>query len=140
MQEIALDISTAHSAGVALTADQVGFLVETAGRAPSVHSTQPWQFRVQDSGLDLYADQGRRLRAIDPAGREMLISCGAAVFGLWLGLRHLRYRAAVELLPDPRHPSLLARALVHAATSWVFAALNSQPWDRRRCVRWSGPG
>jgi hypothetical protein len=109
MPEIPLDISKAHAVGATLTPDQVAFLVETAGRAPSVHNTQPWQFRVRRNGLDLYADQGRRLRAIDPAGREMLISCGAAVFGLRLGLRHLGYRAAVELLPDPDHPSLLAR-------------------------------
>src|ERR1700722_18972293 len=109
MPEIPLDISKAHAAGATLTSDQVAFLVETAGRAPSVHNTQPWQFRVQRNGLDLYADRARRLRAIDPAGREMLISCGAAVFGLRLGVRHLGYRAAVELLPDPDQPSLLAR-------------------------------
>ena len=109
MPEIPPDISKARAAGATLTPDQVAFLVETAGRAPSVHNTQPWQFRVQRSGLDLYADRARRLRAIDPAGREMLISCGAALFGLRLGLRHLGYRAAVELLPDPGHPGLLAR-------------------------------
>ena len=39
----------------------------------------------------------------------MLISCGAALFGLRLGIRHLGYRAAVEMLPDPGRPSLLAR-------------------------------
>jgi hypothetical protein len=105
MPEIPLDLSKAHAADATFTPDQVAFLVETASRAPSVHNTQPWQFRVQRSGLDLYADQARRLRAIDPAGREMLISCGAAVFGL----RHLGDRAAVELLPDPDHPGLLAR-------------------------------
>jgi nitroreductase len=109
MPEIPLDISKAQAAGVILTPSQVAFLVETAGRAPSVHNTQPWQFRVRRGGLDLYADPARQLRAIDPAGREMLISCGGAVFGLRLGLRHLGYRAAVELLPDPRHPDLLAR-------------------------------
>ena len=109
MPEIPLDLSQAHAASVALTPDQVAFLVETAGRAPSVHNTQPWQFRIRENGLDLYADRTRRLRAIDPAGREMLISCGAAVFGLRLGLRHLGYRAAVELLPDPGRPGLLAR-------------------------------
>jgi nitroreductase len=109
MPQIPPDISKAHAGDVVLTPGQAAFLVETAGRAPSVHNTQPWQFRVQRNGLDLYADRARRLRAIDPAGREMLISCGAAVFGLRLGLRHLGYRAAVELLPDPDHPSLLAR-------------------------------
>jgi hypothetical protein len=109
MPQIPPDISKAQAGDVVLTPGQAAFLVETAGRAPSVHNTQPWQFRVQRNGLDLYADRARRLRAIDPAGREMLISCGAAVFGLRLGLRHLGYRAAVELLPDPDHPSLLAR-------------------------------
>jgi len=94
---------------VALTPDQVAFLVGTAGRAPSVHDTQPWQFRVHEKGVDLYADRGRRLRAIDPQGREMLISCGAALFGLRLGLRHLRRHAVVELLPEPGRPRLLAR-------------------------------
>src|ERR1700722_15747450 len=74
MQEIPLDISEAHAVGMApapgqvtLTPGQVAFLVETAGRAPSVHNTQPWQFRVRHNGLDLYADRDRRLRAIDPA-------------------------------------------------------------------------
>ena len=109
MPEIPLHVSKPDAAGAALTRDQVAFLVETAGRAPSVHNTQPWEFRVRKKGLDVYADRGRRLRAIDPAGREMLISCGAAVFGLRLGLRHLGYRAAVELLPDADRPSLLAR-------------------------------
>ncbi len=109
MPDIPLDVSTPRAGSVTLTPDQVAFLVETAGRAPSVHNTQPWRFRVRADGLDLYADQARRLRAIDPAGREMLISCGAAVFGLRLAIRQLGYRAAVELLPEPDHPGLLAR-------------------------------
>ena len=109
MPDIPLTLSRASAGGAALTPDQVAFLVATAGRAPSVHNTQPWQFRVHENGLDLLADPGRRLRAIDPDGREMLISCGAALFGLRLGLRHLGYRATVEVLPDPGDPSLLAR-------------------------------
>jgi nitroreductase len=109
MPDIPLIISKPPTSDAALTPDQVAFLLATAGRAPSVHNTQPWRFRVHRSGLDLHADQGRRLRAIDPAGREMLISCGAAVYGLRLGMRQLGYQATVELLPDPGHPSLLAR-------------------------------
>jgi nitroreductase len=109
MPDIPLSISKPPTSDAALTPDQVAFLLATAGRAPSVHNTQPWRFRVHRSGLDLHADQGRRLRAIDPEGREMLISCGAAVYGLRLGMRQLGYQATVELLPDPGHPSLLAR-------------------------------
>ncbi len=109
MPHTPLTFGQAPAAGPALSPGQVAFLVATAGRAPSVHNTQPWQFRVREDGLDLFADRGRWLRAIDPDSREMLVSCGAALFGLRLGLRHLGYRAAVELLPDPGHPSLLAR-------------------------------
>src|SRR6202161_4526556 len=109
MPDIPLTLGQGSAADAALTPDQVAFLVATAGRAPSVHNTQPWQFRVVQNGLDLLADPGRRLRAIDADGREMLISCGAALFGLRLGLRNLGYQATVELLPDPGHPRLPAR-------------------------------
>ena len=46
---------------------------------------------------------------MDPLGREMLISCGAAVFGLRLAVRSLGYLPLVELLPDPDRLRLLAR-------------------------------
>jgi nitroreductase len=85
---------------VPIPVDQADYLVATAARAPSVHNTQPWRFRVGHDAVELYADQRRKLRA-DPVGREMIISCGAAVFGLRLAVRSLGYRPLVELLPDP---------------------------------------
>jgi nitroreductase len=91
-----------------IPADQAGYLIATAARAPSVHNTQPWLFRRQGAAMELFADPHRKLR-IDPDGREMLISCGAALFGLRLGVRSLGYLPAVELLPDRRRPRLLAR-------------------------------
>ncbi len=83
---------------VPLPADQVDYLLATAARAPSVHNTQPWRFRVGQYEIELFADQRRKLR-VDPAGREMLISCGAALFGLRLAVRSLGYLPVVELLP-----------------------------------------
>jgi hypothetical protein len=91
-----------------IPADQAGYLIATAARAPSVHNTQPWLFRRQGAAMELFADPHRKLR-IDPDGREMHISCGAALFGLRLGVRSLGYLPAVELLPDRRRPRLLAR-------------------------------
>ncbi len=129
MPDIPLIITKPPTGDVALTPDQVASLVATAGRAPSVHNTQPWRFRVHKTGLDLYADRGRRLRAIDPEGREMLISCGAAVFGLRLGIRHLGYRATVELLPDPSRPSLLARVRLGRQ-----APLSHEEWEMLAAV------
>jgi len=83
--------------------------IATAARAPSVHNTQPWHFRVGGDAIDLLADTGRMLHRIDPDGREMVISCGAALFGLRLGLRRLGYLSSTELLPDPAQRWLLAR-------------------------------
>ena len=78
---------------------QVAHLVATAARAPSVHNTQPWRFLAREDAIELHADPGRRLH-VDRGGREMLISCGGALFGLRLGIRELGYLPVVELLPD----------------------------------------
>ena len=129
MPDIPLSINKTPTGDATLTPDQVAFLIATAGRAPSVHNTQPWRFRVRETGLDVYADRGRRLRAIDPDGREMLISCGAAVFGLRLGIRQLGYLATAELLPDPGHPSLLARVRLGRP-----APLTAEEWDMLAAV------
>jgi nitroreductase len=94
--------------GVPIPAGQVGYLIATAARAPSVHNTQPWRFRAGPYAIELYADQRRKLR-VDPVGREMLISCGAALFGLRLAVRSLGYVPVVELLPDRARLRLLAR-------------------------------
>jgi hypothetical protein len=92
----------------AILADRAEYLIATAARAPSVHNTQPWRFRVGPSAIELYCDPRRKLR-VDPAGREMLMSCGAALFGLRLAIRSLGYRPVVEILPDPNRLRLLAR-------------------------------
>ena len=87
-------------------ADKAGYLISAAARAPSVHNTQPWRFSLREDAIELRADRSRMLHG-DPAGREMIISCGAALFGLRLAVRSLGYLPAAELLPGP--PGLLAR-------------------------------
>jgi hypothetical protein len=80
-----------------------------ASRAPSVHNTQPWRFHTNAGSIEVLADRSRQLRQADRDGREMLISCGAALFGVRLGLRRLGYVTAVDLLPDPSRPELVGR-------------------------------
>jgi len=87
---------------------QVTRILATAARAPSVHNTQPWRFAVSSHAIDLYADPARKLR-VDRGGREMLISCGAALFGLRLAVRELGHLPVVSLFPEPARPGLLAR-------------------------------
>src|SRR5215469_2121985 len=103
----------AAPSAVPVPAEQADFLIATAARAPSVHNTQPWRFLVGKFAIELYADPRRKLRA-DPLGREMLISCGAALFGLRLAVRSLGYMPVVELLPDRAQLRLLARVRLGA--------------------------
>ncbi|HEY8480818.1 MAG TPA: hypothetical protein VIL71_13415 [Spirillospora sp.] len=82
--------------------------VEDAIWAPSVHNTQPWTFGLRGTRITLRADADRRLGVADPSGREMLISCGAALYTLRLSLRAMGHTPVVRLLPDPDRPNLLA--------------------------------
>jgi len=92
-----------------VSAADVRFAVEAARWAPSVHNTQPWRFGVSaGERITLAADPDRRLAEADPHGREMLISCGAALFTLRTAIRRLGRRPLVRLLPDPDRPNLLA--------------------------------
>jgi hypothetical protein len=84
-------------------------VVAAAVWAPSVHNTQPWWFAAGGQEISLYADPGRQLRVADPGGREMMISCGAALFTARLALRSLGYIPGTSVLPDPAQPLLVAR-------------------------------
>ncbi len=61
-------------------ADKLRFMLRYAVLAPSNHNTQPWLFRVRGSSVELYADRARALRVTDPDDRQLLISCGCALF------------------------------------------------------------
>jgi hypothetical protein len=91
-------------------------VVAEAVWAPSVNNTQPWRFGVYRHGIDVYADPGRQLAIADPQGREMLISCGAALFTARLAVRGFGYIPEAEVLPDPAEPMLIARV------SWAHQA------------------
>jgi len=84
------------------------YLIATAARAPSVHNSQPWRFQVGEDAIELLSDPDRPA-GTDASGREMLISCGAALFGLRLAMRSLGFQPVVEQLPDPAQPQLVAR-------------------------------
>jgi nitroreductase len=87
-------------------------VVELATRAPSVHNTQPWRFVAAGDRLDLHADRDRQLTALDPTGRLLVVSCGAALGFARIAVRALGLDCRVELLPDDLDLDHIARLTV----------------------------
>jgi nitroreductase len=85
--------------------------------APSVHNTQPWLFQVRPGGVDVYADRRRALPVIDPRGRELLISVGAATLNLRVAILAHGRIPVQQLWPDPRRPDLVARLTIGPYTT-----------------------
>ncbi|NUT47484.1 MAG: NAD(P)H nitroreductase [Saccharothrix sp.] len=118
--------------------------VALACRAPSVHNTQPWRWRVGDRSVHLYADPSRQLPATDPTGADLLLSCGAALHHLRVALGALGWRAVVHRLPNPAEPDHLAAVEFarHEPTESevaLAAAIPRRRTDRRRFSSWGVP-
>ena len=79
--------------------------VRSATAAPSLHNSQPWLFRLRDRTVEVYADRGRRLDVLDPYGRELFISVGAALFTLRLALHGAGYVPHTGVLPNRPNPT-----------------------------------
>ncbi|MGW4057003.1 Acg family FMN-binding oxidoreductase [Amycolatopsis sp. NPDC004747] len=98
-----------------LDPDQVKSVIGAAVLAPSTHNTQPWRFRCTHEGLELHADPERALPVADADRRELLLSCGAALFNLRTAIQALGAHPATTLLPRRDDPTLLATVRPFAA-------------------------
>ncbi|MCU7731118.1 nitroreductase [Actinoplanes sp. KI2] len=83
-----------------------------AGRAPSLHNSQPWHWYVQAGQLELRLEPSRVLRAADPDARLAILSCGAALHHARIHLAAAGWRIDVIRLPDPDDPGLLAEVVL----------------------------
>src|SRR6185503_12665698 len=90
------------------TPEKWKFFLSYAVLAPSSHNSQPWLFQVRHDTLELYADRRRACPVVDPHDRELILSCGCALFHLRCAMRHFGYPGVMELFPD-RDPDLVAR-------------------------------
>jgi nitroreductase len=99
---------------VASISETLHFAVRCAVMAPSSHNSQPWQFKILDDGLMLILDRRRALPVVDPYDREMIISCGAALFNIRVALAYAGKHARIDVHPDPVDEDLLVRITLEA--------------------------
>lgn len=121
-------------------------IVELACTAPSVHNSQPWLWRQGKHRIELHADQSRRRPLTDPRGRELVLSCGAALHHARVAAAALGVLAEVEYAPDLDRPGHLATLHLSPApdepSALAAAALDTlaqRCTDRRRFTAWPVP-
>jgi hypothetical protein len=91
---------------------ELDVVLRYAGLAPSVHNTQPWRLTADGDVVEIRADRTRQLTFLDPTGRQLLVSCGAAVEFARLAVRDAGRACTVDVLPEPRDADLIARLRV----------------------------
>lgn len=75
-----------------------------ASLAPSGHNSQPWRIRIQRPEVWVVeADADRRLPAVDPENRELLLSLGAFAENLSLAAGAMGWAADIEVIGRARH-------------------------------------
>jgi hypothetical protein len=83
-----------HEALLAAVADAV--------HAPSIFNTQPWQWALRPTSLELFADLSRRLAVVDPGGGLLRLSCGAALHHARVSLAAAGWAVEVDRRDDDR--------------------------------------
>jgi nitroreductase len=110
--------------------------VELASHAPSVHNSQPWHWTLGRQIVHLNADLRRWLPATDADGRDLVVSCGAALHHLRIALVAVGLGAVVHRLPHPGEPDRLATIELRTGTATdadlgLAAAVVRRRTDRR---------
>ncbi len=126
-------------------AETVRTVLTLAVRAPSIHNTQPWRWRVCPTSLELFSRPDMQLRSTDPDGRELILSCGVALHHCVVALASLGWQAKVNRFPDPKDRCHLATIGVQPlvpdqADVALAAAIPRRRTDRRAYSCWPVPG
>ena len=115
-----------------------------AVRAPSVHNSQPWQWRVGEHSLHLYCNPDLHLTQTDPDARDLMLSCGTTLNHCVVALAALGWQSKIHRLPNPDEPHHLAAIELHrypasAIDVTLAAAIPRRRTDRRHYSSWHVP-
>jgi nitroreductase len=115
-----------------------------ASRAPSVHNTQPWMWRVGKRSVHLYANRDLNLPHTDPDARDLMLSCGAALNHCVVAFAALGWQCKIQRLPNPAEPDHLAAIELHRSPASeadvaLAAAIPRRRTDRRNYGWWAVP-
>lgn len=122
-------------------ADTLRTVLTLATRAPSIHNTQPWRWRVAAAKLELFAEPDMQLQSTDPDGRDLIISCGVALNHCVVALASMGWHARVSRFPDAdngRHLASLemVQQVPDQADIALAAAIPRRRTDRRAYSSW----
>ncbi|MBF6276832.1 MULTISPECIES: hypothetical protein [Nocardia] len=90
------------------TRDVVETAVRMAGRAPSLHNSQPWRWTFDGAQLRLFSVHERMLPTTDSTGRQLVISCGIVLDHLRAAMAAQGWRTIVATFPNPNDRTHLA--------------------------------
>ncbi|MGZ8179547.1 Acg family FMN-binding oxidoreductase [Williamsia sp. SKLECPSW1] len=136
-----LRVTTGDLVGHGPDRSTVRTAVALASMAPSIHNSQPWEWRVGDASLHLFCATERHLPVTDPDDRDLWVSLGICLAHMRVALRALGWDLRVHRLPDPAAPDHVAsmQFLPHRLTthdSALAAAITRRRSDRRRYSSW----
>jgi hypothetical protein len=119
-------------------------IVELACLAPSVHNTQPWRWCARGRTIELQRDAQRMLPVADPRGRNLAISCGAALHHAQVAARALGWKPVVTRPERGVGEDVVARIELEPAPANdesidQLGALRTRFTDRRRFTSWPIP-
>lgn len=112
-------------------------VLDVAARAPSSGNRQPWQWRIDDAAVHLYADWRRQPGGSPTDRRDVLLGCGAVLDHCAVAFGAAGWSPRVQRFPDGRDDSHVAILEVveqppTAAHRELADAISRRRTDRRR--------
>lgn len=80
---------------------QIKFILQFAILAPSSHNSQPWRFNINDSKIEIFLDENRKLPFGDRHNRQAYISLGCAIENIIIATNYFNLESQCELIDSP---------------------------------------